>query len=212
MFYGVADLSYAITRNSKYCDDKCKAELDSIKLKGADAELKASAGVIALGITPQLATTSTLLAGGINSGVDFSVQLMDKKDLSKINYQDILLSFGVGAVTKNMGMIGVATTNAGGSGLQAIRDGNDPVYNAALSLGLSMAGYKLGSSVEKALDYKLNPTWKNYSFEEKYVPYPIQVPMRKSIAPSVGANVIEGVFTPATKYFIDKKLEEQNEK
>ncbi|MFZ7143627.1 hypothetical protein ACLSY0_10900 [Avibacterium avium] len=140
------------------------------------------------------------------------MQLMDKKDISKINYQDVLVSFGVGAVIKNMGILGVATTNAGVSGLQAIRDGNDPVYNASLSFGLSMAGYKLGSSVERALNHKLNPNWKNYSFEEKYVPYPIQAPMRKSVAPSVGGNVIEGVFTPSTKYFIDKKLERKNEK
>ncbi|MEE3607470.1 VENN motif pre-toxin domain-containing protein [Avibacterium paragallinarum] len=211
MFYGVADLSYAITRNSKYCDDKCKAELDSIKLKGADAELKASAGVIALGITPQLATTSTLLAGGINSGVDFSVQLMDKKDLSKINYQDVLLSFGVGAVTKNMGMIGVATTNAGVSGLQAIRDGNDPIYNASASFGLSMVGYKLGSSAEKALNHKLNPNWKNYVFEEKYVPYPILAPARKSTIPSVGGNITDSISPVFGKYIMERISEDKNE-
>ncbi|MFZ7237235.1 hypothetical protein ACLSZ3_11005 [Avibacterium gallinarum] len=160
----------------------------------------------------QIATTSTLLAGGINSGVDFSMQLMDKKDISKINYQDVLISFGVGAATKNMGMLGVATTNAGVSGLQAIRDGNDSVYNASLSFGLSMAGYKLGSSVERALNHKLNPNWKNYSFEEKYVPYPILSPMKKSMLPFIGGNISDSLVIPSLERTMHKLEENNNDK
>lgn len=138
--------------------------------------------------------------------MDFTVKLMDKKDISKINYQDVLVSFGVGAVTKNMGILGVATTNVGVSGLQVIRDGNDPVYNASLSFGLSMAGYKIDGGIENKINPFFNPAKDKYKWiESNHLGVSFQP--KPSTIPSTTGNV----FNSLSSELFNNKLTEGKE-
>ncbi|PJG84462.1 hypothetical protein, partial [Conservatibacter flavescens] len=87
------------------------------------------------------------------------------------------ISTAVGVVTKNMGILGIATTNSGVEFSDAyFRKGEDALTAAkagGISFGVSAVGGVLGKTVEKSSSGYFNPAWKKYEEKAGHLPYGI---------------------------------------
>ena len=189
------DINYALAITDKNCDERCKERFSEIHLNAAEAQAKAYITILGVGLAPQIAMGSTIVAGSFGGASELLGQLTENNwDITKVDKTKVGISVGTGIVTKNMGVFSTALTNSGVEVADALRTGGDPIQKGAVSFGATLVGGTLGKMVEVPLNNKLNPTWKiKYSEKKGHLAYGISESHKPSNIPSLVGNTFDNI-------------------
>ena len=122
------------------------------------------------------------------------------------------ISTAVGIGTRNMGILGTATTNtaieAGDSFFRQNKTLRETAETSAITFVTTTTGGYIGKKIENIANAKYNPTRNKYEFETVYVPYPIEIQRKESIVPSVLGNIADNLGSSTFEFYLNDKVKE----
>ncbi|MDF7666466.1 DUF637 domain-containing protein [Orbaceae bacterium ESL0727] len=170
--------------------------------QGAIIQTGIIAGTLSMFILPESTITGGVINGSINAGVQYIMN-----DDGSINWTNVGISTGVGAITGGIGtgFWGTVGWNAAGGATSNYLEGKDPLMGAAISSISSGVGYIGGKWLEGSLQKIFNPIAKQYEWVPVGI-WSITKPASNSSIPSVTGNAFNSGLSEITqegiKYYI----------
>ncbi|MWN32742.1 hypothetical protein GQ595_10005 [Gilliamella sp. Pra-s54] len=166
---------------------------------------------VAIILLPEEAIIGGLLSGTASIGGQYYFNEDDS-----INWTDVGIASGVGAVTGGVGtgFWGTVGWNAARGALSNQLDGKDPVTGAIIGAGSSTIGYGVGKYAEKGLRPIFNPAANKYIHETNKGFLGITGHYTESSIPAIGGNIADSILGTMTENIIkegfkDKKSEKK---
>ncbi|XKM14505.1 hemagglutinin repeat-containing protein [Orbaceae bacterium ac157xtp] len=159
---------------------------------------------------------TAIIGGGLSGAVNVGVQYVMNEDGS-INWTDVGISSGVGAVTGGMGtgFWGTVGWNATGGAASSYLKDENPFIGGLIGAWSSSIGYGAGKLMENPLQTWLNPIANKYIHETNKGFLGITGHFTESSIPAIGGSLINSGFTEVSgqgaKDYLEVEKNENNE-
>ncbi|MBI0004617.1 VENN motif pre-toxin domain-containing protein, partial [Gilliamella sp. W8126] len=168
-------------------------------------------GVIVGGVVlPDTAIIGGSLSGAINAGMQYTLN-----PDGSINWTDVGIASGVGAVTggAGTGFWGTVGWNAAGGATSSYLKDENPIIGALIGAGSSSIGYGAGKLVEKPLQSWFNPVANKYIHETNRGFLGITGHFTESSIPAIGGSAVDSSIGKSVEdrlnHYIEKKKNEK---